>query len=216
MCEFSGAYGLTETLSTVCLLEPADHRLEGSSAEIEVKLRRLGSVGRPVADVEMRIIGAGGQSDVTGEVAVRASRSASGYWRDEDSIDGSSREWVNTGDIGYFDEAGYLFLVGRKGDMIVRGGENISPRELEEVIYAHPEILDVAVVGVPDEEWGQRIVAAVVLVDGARTSLSELRDFCKQHLASFKVPERFEVVNELPRTSTGKVVRRRLIDIFSA
>jgi acyl-CoA synthetase (AMP-forming)/AMP-acid ligase II len=139
------------------------------------------------------------------------------YWRREDDAGKGSTDaagWLSTGDLGYLDPDGYLFLVGRNTDMIIRGGENISPGEIEEVLHGHPDVDDVGVVGVPDEEWGEVVVAAVVARPGAEPSEDDLRGHCAV-LASFKRPARILLVPELPRTSTGKLVRREIVDLWN-
>jgi acyl-CoA synthetase (AMP-forming)/AMP-acid ligase II len=117
--------------------------------------------------------------------------------------------------MGYLDEGGYLYLVGRAGDMIIRGGENIAPDEVESVLYEHPDVLEAGVVGVPDEQWGERVVAAVVLREGA-AGVDAIMEHCRSKLASFKRPEKILLMEELPRTSTGKLLRRNLIPIVGA
>ena len=209
---FSGAYGQTETTSTVAVLGPDDHKLDS-----EVKLARLRSVGQVLDDVEIRIVDAEGNvlgPGEPGEVQLRTYRAMDGYWGAEEktrvTIDNDG--WVHTGDLGYLDDDNYLFLSGRTGDMIIRGGENIAPEEVEAVLYEHEDVLDACVVGLNDETWGERVVAAVVLRDGA--TLEGLQKHVQAHLASFKRPEAFHVTDELPRTSTGKLLRRHLIPIL--
>jgi len=209
---FSGAYGQTETTSTVAVLGPDDHVLDN-----DLKRARLRSVGQVLDDVEVRIVdpedkvlGPGEH----GEVQLRTYRAMDGYWGAEEktrvTIDGEG--WVHTGDLGYLDDDNYLFLSGRSGDMIIRGGENIAPEEVEAVLYEHTDVLDAAVVGLNDETWGERVVAAVVLRDGG--SLDAVQDHLKQHLAGFKRPEAIHLTEELPRTSTGKLLRRHLIPVL--
>ncbi len=119
--------------------------------------------------------------------------------------------WVHTGDLGFLDDDGYLFLSGRSGDMIIRGGENIAPEEVESVLYEHPDVIEAAVIGVPDDTWGERVVAAVVLRAGGEAEA--IASHAREHLASFKRPEEILVFDELPRTSTGKLVRRNLLPL---
>jgi acyl-CoA synthetase (AMP-forming)/AMP-acid ligase II len=215
---WSGAYGQTETTSTVAVLGPDDHALEGGAEEVGSKLRRLASAGRPLDDVELRIVDPAGNvlgPGDAGEVQLRTFRAMQGYWgADEETrvtIDGDG--WVHTGDLGYLDADGYLFLSGRAGDMIIRGGENVSPVEVEAVLYEHPDVLEAGVVGVADETWGERVMAAVALRAGATVTAEELVEFCADRLAGFKRPQRVVIVDELPHTSTGKVVRRDLVRI---
>jgi len=218
---WSGAYGQTETTSTVAVLGPDDHRLEGTPEEVAAKERRLSSVGRPVDDVEVRIVDPLGHelpAGQEGEVQLRTFRAMQGYWGADEKtrVTLDSEGWVHTGDLGYLDDEGYLFLTGRAGDMIIRGGENVAPAEVETVLYEHPDVLEVAVVGVADERWGERVVAAAVLRDGSSASEHDLVAFCADRLASFKRPEKVVIVDALPRTSTGKVVRRDLLPIVES
>jgi acyl-CoA synthetase (AMP-forming)/AMP-acid ligase II len=206
---FAGAYGQTETNSTVAVLGPEDHRLDDAK-----KVVRLRSVGRVLEDVEVRVMGSDGTvvpPEVVGEVQVRTYRAMAGYWGAQEqtrvTVDGEG--WVHTGDLGYLDGDGYLFLTGRSGDMIIRGGENISPEEVETVLYEHAGVLEAAVVGVPDETWGERVEAVVVLRPGA--SASDVAEHARTRLTSFKRPDRIHVLGELPRTSTGKLLRRQLL-----
>jgi acyl-CoA synthetase (AMP-forming)/AMP-acid ligase II len=205
---FSGAYGQTETTSTVTVLGVEDHQLDGSPE----KERRLGSVGRPMDDVELRVVDEDGkplQPGEPGEVQLRTGRVMEGYWgaKEKTRVTLDDEGWVHTGDLGYLDEEGYLFLSGRSSDLIIRGGENIAPEEVEAVLYEHRGVADAAVIGVPDEEWGERVVAAVVASDPGLDEAALLAH-CSSRLASFKRPERVLLLDDLPRTSTGKLVRR--------
>jgi acyl-CoA synthetase (AMP-forming)/AMP-acid ligase II len=212
--DFSGAYGQTETTSTVAVLGPDDHRLVGSDAEIAFKVARLQSVGRVLDDVRIRVVdGIGGEldADEVGEIQLMTERVMEGYWgaHEKTRVTIDSAGWVHTGDLGYLDADGYLFLSGRAGDMIIRGGENVAPEEIEAVIHEHEAVIDVAVVGLEDDEWGERVVAAVVLVDGV--DVAALEAHCHAHLAPSKRPSAWHVMTDLPRTSTGKIIRRKLI-----
>jgi acyl-CoA synthetase (AMP-forming)/AMP-acid ligase II len=209
---FVNAFGQTETTSTLTVLGPEDHRLDGSPEEVERTLRRLRSIGRPLPDVEVRIVSdEGGElgADQVGEIHVRTSRAMKGYAGATDSpftADG----WLPTRDLGWIDADGYLYVAGRKDDMIIRGGENIAPAEVEAVLGAHPAVEEVAVVGLPDVEWGQRVGAFVVLRAGAQASAEDLGEFCRRRLASFKKPEVIQFLPELPKNPMGKVLRREL------
>ncbi|MEX2626876.1 MAG: AMP-binding protein [Ilumatobacteraceae bacterium] len=213
---FSQAYGQTETTSTVTVLTPDDHRMDGTDAENAEKLRRLASVGKPVDDVDLRIVGDDGSvlgPFEVGQVQLRSARQMTGYWgagssRTAETIDDEG--WIHTGDLGYLDDGGYLFLGGRSGEMIIRGGENIAPEEIESVLYDHPDVLEVGVVGVPDEEWGERVLAVVVPRPGTGLDVEAIREYCREQLAGYKRPDLVELVDELPRTSTGKLLRREL------
>jgi acyl-CoA synthetase (AMP-forming)/AMP-acid ligase II len=209
---FVNAFGQTETTSTLTVLGPEDHRLDGGPAEVERTLRRLRSIGRPLPDVEVRIVADDGSelgTDTVGEIHVRTPRAMKGYAGSKDSpftADG----WLPTRDLGWVDADGYLYVAGRKDDMIIRGGENVAPAEVEAVLGAHPAVDEVAVVGLPDVEWGQRIGAFVVLRPGAHATADELGEFCRQRLASFKKPEVIRFLPELPKNPMGKVLRREL------
>ncbi|MBE0415378.1 MAG: long-chain-fatty-acid--CoA ligase [Dehalococcoidia bacterium] len=214
--KFINAFGQTETASTITTLGPEDHVIEGTEKEKAKKLRRLtSSIGKPVSDIEMRIIGEDGRAlppGEVGEIMTRGPRVMSGYWKNAEktakaiTADG----WLHTGDMGYMDEEGYFYLVARADDLIIRGGENISPEEVENVLHSHPAIEEAAVIGVPSEEWGQEPRAIVVLKKEKCATAEELIEFCRQRLASFARPRSVVFVGKLPRTCTGKVLKRIL------
>jgi len=209
---FVNAFGQTETTSTLTLLGPEDHRLEGTPEEVERRTRRLTSIGRPLPDVEVQIVdddgGALAPGDV-GEIWVRTPRVMKGYAGGGGSpLRGDG--WLPTRDMGWVDDDGYLYVAGRKDDMIIRGGENIAPAEVEAVLQSHPAVEEAAVVGVPDVEWGQRVAAFVVLRPGGSLSAEALTDFCRERLASFKKPEVLRFVAELPKNPMGKILRKDL------
>ncbi|MFT4124690.1 MAG: AMP-binding protein [Gordonia sp. (in: high G+C Gram-positive bacteria)] len=209
---FVNAYGLTETSSTVAVLGPEDHRAALAGADPRVRAR-LASAGRAVPGVEIEIrdaddnlLGAGepGRICVAGE-QVSAEYAGIGRLVDE-------RGFFDTRDKGYLDEDGYLFIGGRIDDTIIRGAENIAPAEIEDVILRHPAVLDVAVVGVPDEVWGQRIEAVVVLRPGTAPDAEALRSYVRDTLRSSKTPDRILFWDQVPRTETGKLIRRTVRD----
>jgi acyl-CoA synthetase (AMP-forming)/AMP-acid ligase II len=229
-CDLMNAYGQTETTSSLTYLGPDDHRLDGTPAENKRKLQRLRSVGRPMDDVTLAIVGEDGTrlpAGVQGEICVRSARVMKQYL----THDGATAEavvdgWLHTGDRGYLDEDGYLFITGRVKDLIIRGGENISPGEIEEVLDAHPAVAESAVIGVPDTEWGEAVKAIVVR---KRTNFTarpealegrgfeegealriELRSYCRERLASFKAPAYIAFVEALPRNAMGKVLKTDL------
>ena len=196
--------GQTETLG-MTVLRREEHKLDGSPKI----LRRLESVGKPLREGELRIVDDDGK-DVPrgepGEIVARSDRIMQGYWRMPEETARTLRDgWVHTGDVGRMDEDGYIYLVDRKKDMIISGGENIYSREVEEVLYMHPAVLEAAVVGVPDEEWGESVKAIVILRRGAGVSEEEIIDFCREHLASYKKPRSVEFWGELPKTGSGKI-----------
>jgi acyl-CoA synthetase (AMP-forming)/AMP-acid ligase II len=205
--DFVNAYGLTETSSTVAVLSPDDHRTAVASADPAVRAR-LGSVGRPLPGIDVRILDDAGQELPAGEVGIVsiAGPQVSGQYRGADAPEGR----FVTGDLGHLDAGGYLFLGGRSDDVIIRGGENISPGEVEDVLAGHPDVRNVAVVGVPDEEWGQRVVAFVEARTAWHASADDLREWARHDLAGFKIPASVVFLDELPRNDTGKVLRRRL------
>jgi acyl-CoA synthetase (AMP-forming)/AMP-acid ligase II len=208
--DFTNAYGLTETSSTISVLTPADHREALTSEEPAVR-RRLGSVGRPLPSLEVKICGEDGDSLAAGEkgeIFVRGEQ-VSGEYLGRGSLL-SEDGWFATRDGGSLDEEGYLFVEGRIDDIIVRGGENLSPGEIEEVLLAHASVSDAAVVGVPDEQWGEGVAAAIVLENGSQVSVDELQKWVRRHLRSSRVPQRIEFREELPYNETGKLLRRQV------
>ncbi len=217
---FVNAFGQTETASTITMLPPEDHVLEGSPEEIERKLRRLTSIGLPLDDVEVRIVSEDGETTPAGgvgEIVARGPRMMKGYWQQEAATGDTIRSgWVYTGDLGYRDEDGYIYLSGRARDFIKRGGEMISPEEVEQTLMSHPGVDDAAVIGVPDLEWGEQVRAVVVPRSEAGGELGEreLIEYCHERLASFKRPESVVFVEELPRNIMGKVLKRDLREQF--
>ncbi len=212
--QFINAFGQTETTSTVTMLGPDDHRLDGTPEVVEQKLRRLGSIGRPLPDVEVAILDERGQPTPpgqVGEIAIRTGRVMRGYYGQGDATRATLQDgWLRTRDLGWLDEGGYLFLAGRQSDLIIRGGENIAPEEIEVVLESHPAVEEAAVFGLPDEEWGERVAATVVLRPDATVSSEELVEFCRQRLASFKKPDIVTFTGVLPRNAVGKILRREL------
>ena len=216
---FVNAFGQTETTSTLTILGPEDHRLDGSPEEVQRTLRRLQSIGRPLPDVELKVFDDEGRElppGELGEIAVRTPRLMKGYADGTGATLPVRDGWLRTRDMGWTDEDGYVFLAGRRDDMIIRGGENIAPAEVEAVLQTHPAVEEAAVVGLPDVEWGQRVAAVVVRRRGCDIDAGELMDFCRKRLASFKKPETVHFVESLPRNHLGKVLRRELRAEFAA
>ena len=177
---------------------------------------RLSSVGKPLPGIELEIRGSGGEvlgPGQPGRICVRGAQVSAEYAGLGRAVD--DRGFFDTKDDGYLDEAGYLFISGRTDDTIIRGAENIAPAEIEDILLRHPAVLDAVVFGVPDQEWGQRIEAAVVARPGVTVEDGELRDFARQALRSSKTPDRFWFLDALPRTETGKLLRRLVPDLIS-
>ncbi len=209
---FVNAYGQTETTSSLTVLGPDDHRIEGSPAEVELKLKRLNSIGKPLPDVEIRVRDEANNflpPGQVGEIIIRTPRIMKGYAGREDDA-ALAEGWRATGDLGWIDEDGYVFFAGRKDDMIIRGGENIAPAEIEAVLMSHPAVDEAAVIGVPSVEWGQTVKAFVVLRPGQQVSANSLREFCRTRLASFKRPEEIVFIEALPKNPLGKILRKEL------
>ena len=203
--EFIQIYGLTETSP---LLTMNRSRKEYDGLEAEDCAKRLSRAGSPTLGVQMRV------SEV-GEVLARGNVVLQGYWNDPDAtaaaLDGG---WFHTGDGGYMDDDGYLHITDRRKDVIISGGENISSIEVEDVLFSHPAVREVAVIGVPDEKWGEAVLALVVLDEGQTAGEQELTGFCRDRLAHFKCPKAIEFRDELPRTATGKLQKFRLREPF--
>jgi long-chain acyl-CoA synthetase len=215
-CALFGIYGLTETTGAAVQLDAADHDPDGPREHL------LRSVGRPYPWVELRIVdpltrAACGPHQV-GEVWLRAPNVMAGYFNRpaETAAALTADGWLRTGDGGYLDDAGYVFLTDRIKDMIVTGGENVFPVEVEEALAQHPTVDDVAVIGVPDDRWGETVKALVVLRTGAVASADELTAFARERLAGYKLPRSVDFVSELPRTPSGKVLKRELRERFAS
>jgi fatty-acyl-CoA synthase len=206
-CEFAQAYGMTETTGTVVMLPPQDHDPEGSP--------RMRAAGKPVPGVEVKIVGGDGQVVPTGEVGeivTRSSNNMLGYWKRPDATAAAKTadNWVYTGDAGYMDAEGYIYIHDRVKDMIISGGENVYPAEVENAIYGHPDVADVAVIGVPDAAWGEAVKAVCVPRPGHTVDPASVIAWARERIAGFKVPKSVDVIAELPRNPTGKILRRSL------
>ncbi len=208
-CDFLQGYGMTETTAAVTYLLPSDHR-RALNGEPHLLL----SAGRAMVGTEVRVVDAEDR-DVpigqVGEVIARGPQLMRGYWNlPEATAEALRGGWMHTGDAGRLDEEGYLYISDRVKDMIVSGGENVYPREVEEVLFQHPAVADVAVIGVPDERWGEAVKAIVVLREGAQADAAELIEFCRGRLAGYKRPQSVDFVDALPRNPSGKVLKREL------
>ena len=206
-CQFAQAYGMTETTGTVVMLPPEDHDPNGSP--------RMRAAGKPVPGVELKIVDAGGQMLLPGEVGeivTRSSNNMLGYWKQPEATARTltADGWVFTGDAGYMDDDGYVYIHDRLKDMIISGGENVYPAEVENAIYGHPDVADVAVIGVPDAQWGESVKAVCVAKPGHTIAPASVIAWARERIAGFKVPKSVDVLPELPRNPTGKVLRRAL------
>ncbi|MEV6162532.1 fatty acid--CoA ligase family protein [Streptomyces sp. NPDC052052] len=211
---FVNAYGLTETASSISVLGPDDHR-EALDSEDPLVRARLGSVGRALPSVEIEVRDEEGRvcpPGAVGDIVVRGPQVAGEYLEAGSVLRADG--WFPTRDRGYLDEEGYLFVRGRADDTIIRGGENIAPAEIEDVLNGHPAVRESVVAGVPDTEWGQRIGAFVLLHPGARVEAGELRAWVRERLRGSKTPDHVVFVEEFPATATGKILRRDLVSLI--
>jgi long-chain acyl-CoA synthetase len=198
-CKILEGYGLSETSPVASFNHPD-------------KERKPGSIGTPIEGIEMKVVDEDGNEvgeGEVGEIAIRGHNLMKGYWNRDDATKEVLRDgWFHTGDMARVDEDGYFFIVDRKKDMIIRGGYNVYPREIEEVLYEHPAVSEAAVVAVPDEKMGEEVGAAVVLKDGEDATEDDVRDFVKQRVAAYKYPRRLWFLDELPKGPTGKILKR--------
>ena len=208
-CEFTQGYGCTESCGGITLLGPADHR-----RALEDRPDLLSSAGRPALGTEVRVVDDADQDlppGEIGEILARGPQLMTEYWRlPQATADALRGGWLHTGDAGTFDEDGYLYVKDRVKDMIVSGGENVYPAEVEHVLIEHPSIADVAVIGVPDERWGEAVKACVVATPDGVVDEAELLAFCRARLAGFKTPKSVDVLDELPRNASMKVLKTEL------
>jgi long-chain acyl-CoA synthetase len=206
-CKVLEGYGLSET-SPVASFNHPDRE------------RKPGSIGTPIDGVEMKVVDENDHEVPTGEVGeivIRGHNVMKGYWNRPDATAEAIRDgWFHSGDLARIDEDGYFFIVDRKKDMIIRGGYNVYPREIEEVLYEHPAVREAAVVGIPHDEYGEEVGAAVALKDGAHATPEELRDYVKGQVAAYKYPRRVWFVDELPKGPTGKILKREIVPPESA
>ena len=208
-CDFMQAYGMTETTAVATHLLPGDHE-----RALREKPELLLSCGRPVMGTEVRVVDENDHelpAGEVGEIVIRGPQLMQGYWkRDEATAAALRGGWMHTGDAGRFDDEGYLYVQDRVKDMIVSGGENVYPREIEDVLLQHPAVADAAAIGIPDERWGEAIKAIVVPREGQEASEDEILEFCGSQLGGFKRPRSVDFVAALPRNPSGKVLKREL------
>lgn len=213
-CDYYNAFGQTETSGTIFALDEEDHRLWGERGDLSKKLKRLSGIGRPIPEISWRLVDDLGQ-DVppgqVGEILVRGPKIMKGYWNDPEETARALKDgWLHTGDMAWRDEDGYFYLADRKKDLINRAGEKIFPGEVESILNLHPKVLESAVVGVPDEYWGEKVKAFVVLRPGETCTQEEIVEFCRSRLASYKKPDLVEFLPELPKNAVGKILKYML------
>lgn len=206
-CGFAQMYGMTETAGTVVGLPPEDHDPQGNV--------RMRSVGIPLPGVSVRVLDEAGQEVIPGaigEIAIRSPSTMIGYFNRPDATAETldAQGWLRTGDAGYLDADGYLYLADRIKDMIITGGENVYPAEVENALYSHPHVADVAVIGVPDAKWGEAVKAIVVPVEGASPEPAALIAWARDRIAAYKAPKTIDFRDSLPRNPSGKILRRVL------
>jgi acyl-CoA synthetase (AMP-forming)/AMP-acid ligase II len=211
---FRQNYGMTEIAQPITFLGPEDHIIEGT----EARMKRLSSAGRPAIGVEVKIIGEGGQKvkpGEIGEILIRSDKLMKGYWKMPEETAVAFRDgWFHTHDMATVDEDGYIYIVDRKSDMIISGGFNIYPREVEEVIMAHPGVAEAAVIGVPDDLWGEAVKALVVPMEKTELKEAEIIQLCKENLAGYKKPRTVDFIREIPKNFYGKIDRKALRETF--
>jgi long-chain acyl-CoA synthetase len=202
---FMQMYGMTETAPFATALR-YDATVVNGPPEVS---RRLASCGRAIPGVEARVVrddGREAKPGDAGEIVMRGPNIMVGYWRQPEATAEALRDgWMHSGDVATVDDEGYIFIVDRKKDMIITGGENVYSTEVENALYRHPAVLEAAVIGIPDAHWGERVHAVVVLKEGEALEPSTLSDFCRQHIAGYKIPRSVELVEALPKTGSGKI-----------
>jgi long-chain acyl-CoA synthetase len=209
-CNFSQTYGMTETFVPISILKPEDHKLAGGPEDD----KRMSSAGREVMGVKVKIVDNNGRElerGEIGEIVVKGKNVMKGYWNQPELTKEVLKDgWLHTGDMGKMDELRYIYIVDRKKDMIISGGENIYAKEVEDVLSSHPAVAGAVVIGVPDDKWGEAVKGLVIKKRGAEVSEEELISFCKSRLASYKKPKSIEFMIEFPKSTAGKVLKREL------
>ena len=213
---FVQLFGQAESPMTITYLRKEEHLLEGT----EDQMKRLTSAGIPRTDVEVKVVDENDHElppGQMGDIVVRGEVVMKGYWKNPKATAETLRGgWLHTGDMGVMDEKGYVFILDRAKDMIISGGENIYSREIEDTILRHPAVHEVAVIGVPDETWGEAVKAIVALKEGQKATGEEIIIFCKDHLASYKKPKSVEFIDAIPKNAYGKVLKRELREKYWA
>jgi long-chain acyl-CoA synthetase len=215
-CGFAQLYGQTESGPLTTVLKPEDHVLDGS----EKRLARLASCGRPVINYEIRVVDDEDHDVPVGEVGEIIGRSEAmmaGYWQMPEQTAKKLRNgWLHTGDLGRMDDDGYVYMVERKDDLIISGGVNVYPREIEEVLYGHYAVSEASVIGLPDEHWGEVVKAVIVLKPGAHVTEKEIIEFCGKNLAGYKKPKSVDFWKDLPRSPQGKILKKDIRKRYGA
>jgi fatty-acyl-CoA synthase len=210
-CGFTQLYGLTETVGAATALQPADHIAEKGL---------LRSCGKPYPGIDVKTVDSAGrptQAGEVGEIVIRGDVVMKGYWNKPEATAAAIRDgWFYTGDAGFFDADGFLYIHDRVKDMIVSGGENIYPAEVENAVFGHPDVADVAVIGVPDDKWGEAVKAIVVLRPGASATAADVIAFARTRIAGYKVPKSVDFIAALPRNPSGMILRRELREPYWA
>jgi acyl-CoA synthetase (AMP-forming)/AMP-acid ligase II len=203
-------YGQAEAPITICVLRPEEHIPEGTEEEV----KRLASVGRAYATGEVKVVNNDGgevKPGEVGEITIRSPHCMSGYWeKPEATLETLQNGWIYTGDLATVDEKDYIYIVDRAKDIIISGGYNVYAREVEEILYEHPAVLEAAVIGVPDDDWGEAVKAVVALKSGAQATEEELIEHCRKNLTSYKKPKSIEFMPELPKSAVGKILKREI------
>ena len=208
-CDFIQAFGMTELSPVATFLTPDDHR-----RALKENPELLLSAGKPILGTEARIVDEEDNpvpNGSIGELLIRGPQVMKGYWNlPQETAEALRGGWMHTGDAGTMDDEGYVYIQDRVKDMILSGGENVYPRTVEEALFKHPAIADAAVIGVPDEQWGETVNAVVVLKDGQSATAEEIIEFCRSHLGGFELPRSVDTIPALPRNASGKVLKREL------
>jgi acyl-CoA synthetase (AMP-forming)/AMP-acid ligase II len=211
---FRQNYGMTEIAQPITYLGPEDHIVDGTEAQ----MKRLSSAGRPAMGVEVKVVDQdGGQvkPGEIGEILLKSNKLFKAYWKMPEETAAAFKDgWFHTKDMATVDEEGFVYIVDRKSDMIISGGFNVYPREVEEVIMAHPGVAETAVIGVPDDIWGEAVKAFIVPREGVKLTEEEIIQYCRDKLAGYKKPKSVDFVKEIPKNVYGKINRRELKEIF--